>query len=345
MDSFDSHLPATTSGLKLPVAAIEVGYGDTKSAYRNAMRKVVLNAYPSLTPTYSKKTISNSLGKASSTITYQIDVGDVQYEVGPDVMTALGGTINIGRNVGERFPETPEYEALVLGAIAQMGATHIGHLVLGLPVHNMQKYAQFLMLKFSNSTFMVCGRKVTINRVTVLPQPIGTLIYISAKKNRALVPGEIRLIIDPGYYSTDWIVADGFKIHEKRSSGTVCGVSHLLTEACKHISAKLGLEFSGIERLGVALRDNTNLRVAKNELSNAELWSFINQSSNVINECLRVIESSVGSMMDISEVHITGGGGIFFSEICKNRYKDQSVELLDDSRFVNAMGFLFQGEN
>lgn len=345
MDRFDNIASTTTTGLKLTTAAIEVGYGDTKSAYRNAMDKVVKNVFPSLTPTFSSKTISDSLGNKSSTKTYQIDVRGTHYEVGPDVMMALGGTINIGRNVGERFPETPEYEALVLGAIAQMDAVHIGHLVLGLPVHNMKNYAEFLKAKFSHSQFIVCGRKVTINRVSVYPQPIGTLVYIASKKGRPLEHGEKRLIIDPGYYSTDWIVADGFKIHEKRSSGTVCGVSHLLTEACKHISKHVGLEFKSIERLGTALRENTNLHIAKHQLSNAELWGYVDQSSNVIHECLREIESSVGSMMDIPEIHVTGGGGVFFSEICKNRYKNHSIELLDDSRFVNVKGFLLQGEN
>lgn len=345
MNSLNYFPEAMSEGLKFPTAAIEVGYGDTKFAYRNAIGKIVSSAFPSLTPTYANKTISSSLGKDSIAKTYLIEVGGVKYEVGPDVMTALGGTINTGRNVGDRFPETPEYEALVLGAIAQMGAVHIGHLVLGLPVHNMTKYSQLLTQKFSQKTFMVCGRKVSINRVTVLPQPIGTLIYIAMKQKRALTPGETRLIIDPGFYSTDWIVADGFKIHEKRSSGTVCGVSHILDEACKHISAKLNLEFNSIERLGIALRENTTLKITKHELTTNELWSFIDQSSNVINDCLSVIEASVGSMMDINEIHITGGGGRFFSEICKQRYNGHPVELLEDSHFVNAVGFLIKGEN
>lgn len=345
MDSFDNVFNATNNGLQLSTVAIEVGYGDTKSAYRNATGKVVKFVFPSLTPTYTSKTISSTLGKQSATETYPIDVNGVRYEVGPDVMMALGGTINIGRNVGDLFPETPEYEALVLGAIAQIGAVYIGNLVLGLPVHNMNHYSQYLKDKFSNASFTVCGRKVKIQRVSVYPQPIGTLVYVASIKNRPLEPGEKRLIIDPGYYSTDWIVADGFKISDKRSSGTVCGVSHLLTEAAKHISNEVGLEFKSIERLGAALRDNTSLNVAKHKISNEALWSYIGQSSHVIHECLRELESSVGSMIDIPEIHITGGGGIFYSEICKKRYKDHSVELLEDSRFVNVKGFLLQGEN
>ena len=102
MDRFDNIASTTTTGLKLTTAAIEVGYGDTKSAYRNAMDKVVKNVFQSLTPTFSSKTISDSLGNKSSTKTYQIDVRGTHYEVGPDVMMALGGTINIGRNVRRR---------------------------------------------------------------------------------------------------------------------------------------------------------------------------------------------------------------------------------------------------
>lgn len=331
-------------GESISTAAIEVGYGDTKSAYRNALGRVIMNSIPSITPPYSSKVLSGSLGKRSTLNTFEIKVGHQSFEIGPDVMASVGGTINTGRNVGEQFPETPEYEALVLGAIALMNASNIGHLILGLPVHNMLKYADYLKNKFA-STFLINNRMVTIERVTVLPQPIGTLVRLAALQQAPLTKGVNRLIIDPGYYSTDWIVANGFQISEKRSSGTVCGISHILTEASKYISADYGLKFERIERLGAALREKTSLSLHSVVIDNPTLWKYIERCDHIIIECLKVIEQSVGEMDDIAEVTLTGGGGVFFTRLCEARYKNQKVDLIGDARYANVIGFLLQGEN
>lgn len=334
-----------SSGLSLPALAIDVGYGETKFTYRVGKNKVARMTFPSLTPICTSRNFPSSLGEKWSPQTYSIKVGDVKYEVGPGVMSALGGTVNRGANLSERFPETPEYEALVVGSIAQIDATHIEHLVLGLPIMSMGRYSRLLENKFARSTFTVSGRRVFIKKVSVFPQIIGTLVFIASKQNRFLPPGEIRLIIDVGYYTTNWIVADGFQLNKVRSSGTFFGVFHLLRDACKSISVELGIEFADVVRLSKALRENSSLQVAKYTLTNPQLREHVSRHAAVLVHCLNEMQFAVGTMRDISEIYLTGGGSPLLLNICKNRYPDHTIYSFEKPEFANVFGLFLQAEN
>lgn len=338
---FNTHSEQIERGISLNVAAIEVGFGDTKWAYRDANNTIVRKSFPSLAPKHIKDALSSSLG-TSARNTFIIEIDDDQFEVGPDVSLVVGQT-NGGTFLSDEFPLSKNYKALVFGAIKQMTANHIGHLVLGLPVHTLDRFSRDLKRIFTG-TFKLTDRNVTIQKVSVLAQPVGTLVRCKAE-NMNIRNGINHLIIDPGYYSTDWVVANGFRVLADRSGGKVSGVSPILRNICELISKDIDTRFDQVERVNDAIRNKTNLRIMGRDFTFDELWGYVIKSEPIISDCINQIISKVKTFTDIESVILSGGGSTYYSNVCKSRFSPLPINTLTNPEFANVVGFLLAGEN
>lgn len=330
----------TKTGLVLDAAAIEVGFGVVKWAYRNSTKEIIQNCFPSLCVNYTKNGAFDG-EHLTKRDTYIIPIRDQFFEVGPDVMLAQNN-INPGRTLNDDFPTSDQYLALLMGAVTQMRAVEIRHLVLGLPVHTMKSFSQELKKKFTGT--ITCGDKsILIHRVSVMPQPVGTLVYAS-RLGMGIENGVNNLIIDPGYYSTDWVVANGFRLIEQRSGGKIAGVSPILKQAATLIANEKNVKFERFERLGEALKNGSPLMLYGQPIANAECWEYVRRSSDIVKSCLNEIETCVGDLDDIDSIILTGGGAAFYREACEEKFSMQ-VRVIEDSSFANCLGFLLAGEN
>lgn len=128
------------------VRAIDVGFGNTKfvSAVNNtaAGTEIRCGSFPSLA--YPSPDGHRSWPGTERRKTLFIPIGKLHYEVGPDVVLAADSFQ--ARQLHDEHSDSPEYLALVRGALAMMKLNHIDLLVVGLPV------AQFV------------GRKLTLER-------------------------------------------------------------------------------------------------------------------------------------------------------------------------------------
>lgn len=118
--------------MKTPVFAIDVGYGNTKYAYRAASGTVAAGMFPSLAPLAASRALAGyGEGVLKSRKVATVIVDQIEYEVGPDVsLTAAYG--KTGRALADDYVLTNNYAALLFGAIHFAGVTHIDRLVLGL---------------------------------------------------------------------------------------------------------------------------------------------------------------------------------------------------------------------
>lgn len=151
--------------------------------------------FPSLAP----QAATSSLTPESGTIfqarkVVNVTVDGARYEVGPGV--SLSGAYNTGRALAEDYVTTPNYAALLAGALFYSGATEIERLVLGLPVHNTQKYGGFLRDRFVGRHDFGWG-EVNVKSVMPLPQPLGTLVA-NARSIAKTETVEVA-VVPPGY--------------------------------------------------------------------------------------------------------------------------------------------------
>lgn len=328
-------------GIQISTAAVEVGFGDTKWAYRDANGKLIRKSFPSLAPTYVNDPLSNSAG-TSRRNTHIIKVKDKVHEVGPDVALVVSQT-NSGRHLNDDFPTSSNYTALVLGALSQMNANQIDHLVLGLPVHTFASFTNYLKQHFTN-TFDLDDRQITIRKVSVIAQPIGTLVRCVSEQMTVKL-GINHLIIDPGYYSTDWVVANGFQMIPSRSDGKVAGVFPILNEICNLISKDRGVRFDQVDRVSLSLRNNEPLSVMGHKYSAEEIWSFAKRAQPIIEDCISAIITKIDTINDLESIILTGGGSVFYKEACRKAFAPLPVVVLSNPEFSNVIGYLLAGEN
>ncbi|WP_321912869.1 hypothetical protein [Paraburkholderia sp. J11-2] len=127
--------------MKTPVFAVDVGYGNTKYAYRATRGAVTTGIFPSLAPLAASRALSDyGVSVLFTRKVAMISIEGIEYEVGPDVpITAAYG--RTGRALADDYVSTDNYAALLFGALHFAGVTHIERLVLGLSLHNMETYS------------------------------------------------------------------------------------------------------------------------------------------------------------------------------------------------------------
>ena len=144
-----------------------------------------------------------------------IPIGPLFYEVGPDV--SLAADTFRAKQLHDEYTETPEYMALLRGALSMMKMSHIDLLVVGLPV------ALFAVKKVALEKAMtgrhdIGGSKVvTVGKALAVAQPQGALAHFASEHQKmAIIGNEQSLIIDPGSRTFDWLVARGMRLVQKQ---------------------------------------------------------------------------------------------------------------------------------
>ena len=116
------------------VRSIDVGFRNTKLVVAADERRIECEVFPSVAPTTSGRNLSEALGRNRNTVS--VTVEGIEYEVGSDALLAEKPTPT--QTMGSDFCLTPEYLALVRGALHRMHVDVVDLLVVGLPVSTFQ---------------------------------------------------------------------------------------------------------------------------------------------------------------------------------------------------------------
>jgi plasmid segregation protein ParM len=301
---------------------------------------VATGMFPSLAPLAASRLLAvhgESVLATRRVITITVD--GVEYEVGPDVsITAAYG--NTGRTLSEDFTLSGSYAALLGGAIHLAGVTRIERLVLGLPVHNMRKYAAELKERFTGEIDFGHGA-IHIERVQVIPQPLGSLVFASGNRRDSFGKDSAHLIVDVGYFTTDWVYANGFTMDDKRSGGMPGGASQICQRIAGLIARDQGEAVEDIERIDKALRERKPLFFYGSDI---DLDPYLEQSQPLIMATVMEIQNRVGRLSDARSIILSGGGAALYAPAVLKAFPRVRVEVMDMPCLSNARGFLVIGE-
>lgn len=320
--------------MKVTTVAVDVGYGNTKFAFPMGS-EVKMNMFPSLAPQAAARTLAshgNGFFKARDVIT--VTVGGVDYEVGPGVSisSAYGHT---GRTLSEDFVTKAEYAALLGGALRYAQVTEVDQLILGLPVHTTQKYANFLRDRFTGALDFGDGA-ITVRSVITLPQPLGALVTFMRQENTKFDTSNAYLVIDVGYFTTDWVVAHGFVMDDNRSGGVPGGSSKIYQQIASLIEVDEGEPVTGIERIDKALRDSKAMLFFDKEI---ELAPYLEKARSVCQLAVKEIQTRVGRTEDIRAIILAGGGSALYAPAIRAAFPRSPIHVLPSPCFANVGGF------
>lgn len=327
------------------VRAIDVGFGNTKYVDRSLNGEVSCSLFPSLTPVAGPNDLNGNILQRRNTVA--IDVKGVRYEVGRDSLIAQGG--NSSRVLDPSFSRSDSYIALVRGALYYMGASSIENLIVGLPVSTYRDLHEGLAKTLTgvhpvpSCTPGGGSNFVTVHRVHALPQPMGAYFdHLHRANGYTHVGKQMSLVIDPGFFTLDWLLCHGIKAIEHRSGAHNSGVSSILRTITDAIGRDLKTQLTDLTEIDNAVRENRNPRYFGQEVDISKFKPLIMMKTR---EAVSSLAARVGVLDEIDTIIILAGGGAqLYKEAVQEKFPRHQIDVAHDPIFANVRGFQRAGE-
>jgi len=251
-----------------------------------------------------------------------------------------------GRALHADYATSQSYKALFYAGLLLSEMDTIDVLVTGLPVSQFmdEERKTALIEQVSGVHQVTPKRSVEIKRVKVVPQPIGGLLdYVSQNEHDEIDDARI-LVIDPGFFSVDWVVVANNDFHRQSSGTSLNASSVVLEETGKLIAKDHGCQIS-TETLENAVRAGKDSVLVFGQ--RVEIAPYVDAAAKTVSSVvLEAIQKSMRTEnKNIDRVVLVGGGATFFKEAVSNAFPRVQVVTPNDSVFSNARGFWIMGSS
>ncbi len=313
---------------------LDIGYSNLKVAIgKNGATET--HAYPASAALAGSQTRLGLRGKSTG---FQVLVDGVQYVAGADPETLSDYT----RVVHEDYASSVQYKALFHAALVASGASVVEHLVIGLPVWQFDdlKIVDSLQKQLTGEHQVAAKVKIKVEKVSVVPQPFGAFLdAVSGLNQDDPIYESTVLVVDPGFYSVDWVVIDKGQFKKDRSGSSMQASSVVIERIMELIREDYG-QSPARERIENALREGKTRVVVSGEYR--EIGDYVAQASGEISA--NIVDSIREMLRDrsvaIDAVIMAGGGSGFYDKAIRTAFpKARFLESLDPV-LANARGFL-----
>jgi plasmid segregation protein ParM len=331
---------------ELVVASIDVGFGYTKIAIQviiDGVKTIKNFSFPSIAACMVEHDISHENSIIGKRNTVKVSVDGKNYEVGPD--SELIQSVSGARNVSENYSESPEYLALLKGALSYINEEVIDVLVVGLPVQHMA-----FKEKVDKLNKLVKGRH-TINKdlsceiksVTTIEQPLGGLLnYIFSENSDKKVAEQFNFILDPGQQTLDWLGVKGTTPIPGSMGSHPQSMGNIINLIQGNISIHIRQHFD--DPLSIEKAIETGIINIKGK--DVDLSIFIDDRvRTAVTETLSVMKSKISSNLSRTRnIIIVGGPAKFFEFFVRKVFPDQNIILSPNGMFSNVNGYQLLGQ-
>jgi plasmid segregation protein ParM len=326
------------------ILAVDVGYGNTKLVWGAARDSSCELLFKSIAPTTRQN--DDAFADFSQPMDrVAINVNNRNFLVGPEAYLT-GSTSSI---LDKDYIKHDEYLALLRGAMYYMMKKSgtikqkIDGLVVGLPISNFNEHRDSLqklavgvhtlptpsgMRNLYGSTF-----DVLVDKVLVLPQPIGALRNYSGNLHAG--DNSVSLIVDPGYNTFDWVIAYGLRPDMQRSGSFDGGVAHIFREVSAQAGKTLGIGMIDF----VQCEDALNTGILSHKSRSYPFEQFKGIAEDAAAEIVNKFASALDATRPFHRIVMAGGGASFYVTALRNQFPDFKIVVSSDSVMANARGF------
>lgn len=326
--------------------AIDVGFGNVKftKGYDTEKKEIVCEMFPSLAPAASSLTLDGYMSQRKTVV---IESAGAKFEVGPDAMLAM--TTNASRSMDIDFPLSDQYMALTRGAMHYMDVDRIDVLVVGLPVSSIGTLGSKVRSRMIGE-HLVAGRKVLVEDCQVVPQPVGGM-WDYGIRHRAIdeFKESTCLLIDPGWFTLDWLVTKDLKIVPGRTgAANNAGMGAVVKAISESLAKKVG-ERDGrpceiteqiIQRIDRGLYGSGSAKVNGKEEAIAP---HVEAGRKLMRDGIQKMMASIGSRSDIDSVIVVGGAAQQYAPVVCEVFGADMVRVSHSPLFANVRGFHILG--
>lgn len=247
------------------------------------------------------------------------------------------------RELHRDYKSTDVYKALFYAGLLLSEQAEIDVLVTGLPVDqaNRVDQRQELVELLKGTHKITPMQEVTVKEVIVVPQPAGA--YMDAVNNthdqdvlEAIQHGRT-VVIDPGFYSVDWVALVEGEIHYRSSGTSLKAMSRLLQVADELIMGDYGGS-PGIDNLERSIRTGKEPMVFAKRVP---IQKYLEAAAKTVTrEALTSMRKTMredGMNADI--VLLAGGGASDYAEAAKELFPKSRIIESEHPVLSNARGF------
>lgn len=253
------------------------------------------------------------------------------------------------RELHADYTSSEAYKALFLGAltVACQNGEAIDVLVTGLPVNQYldKEHVESLTGILSGRHKVAPESTYEVRKVVVLAQPVGTMFDIYSVHEDAELFSETNvLVLDPGFFSVDWVLFQSGSLHKESSGTALEAMSTMVTQINSEIQAAYGGQGPGLAKIEAILQAGKDYFVIHGRRE--PIAKYIEQAAaKVAPEALKSMKQQLRYVRGQSiDFILLGGGG-------SNFYKQAAMEIFPEARLIapenavvsNARGFWLQG--
>ncbi len=287
------------------------------------------------------RTVAGSIGTAGGFV--QVLIDGKQWVAGVEPERLQGWD----RELHSAYTDSMQYKALFFAALALTNQLVIDTLVTGLPVSQFADATARSRLEELLQGSHKISEMVTVEvkRVIVVPQPAGAYMDMTAKMDEGvqkLVALGKTVVIDPGFFSVDWVALEEGEIRFDFSGTSLKAMSVVLEKTAYLIRSKYGSDLS-VEKIEKAIR------AKKNEIalygSVIDFTPFYETAAQEVSrDALTAMKNSMRSDgLDADVVLLAGGGADAYSAAAKEIFPKSKVIVSTDPVMANARGFWLLG--
>jgi len=321
------------------IRAVDVGYGNLKFSLSHAREgRVDCAIFPSIVaPVADRDFADGAIARRNTTI---VRVDGQDFEVGPEA--ELARATHAARVLHSDFVGTIPYLALLKGALHYIGLETIDLLVVGLPVSYVSTKSAALRTLVEGTHALADQHYVTVKKALVLAQPLGGLachtmgsgVYGNVLKRR-------NLVIDPGFFTVDWLTTSGVQPLPKRCGSFSGGVAAVTRAVAESLSSAHGIPLDELPPLEAALRDGYyTLDGHRLPL----LPKYLESARAAMDDAAHAIANSTGSGRDLDAILMVGGGAAIYRDAITRRFSRHTVNVVPEPVLANVRGFQLIGE-
>lgn len=333
------------------VMGLDVGYGNVKAVYSAGGGPEHNLVLPSVAHEILDLQHYRDMSATGKTDQILVAVDDRHFVVGPSASV-------FGRTLHDNYILTPQYRALVAGALhgafAELGdATDtVDAMVVGLPVYAFSRLKDQLreqMLKPFvvplpaplRARFGAESLTVRIRSVRVMPQPVGAVTDWRTRTTTPIGSQDIVTVCDPGYKTFDWFSMRGSVVVPELSGAFDGGVSELLKDVSVAITRQHPNALLDIQTIEEGLERKTLTMVGIGRIDFEPFRPIIGKGARVIvrrmSDMLQRAQQEKKSRID--HLVLAGGGATYFEASVREVFADFPLTVLPRPVLSNARGF------
>ncbi|MBN2031769.1 MAG: ParM/StbA family protein [Deltaproteobacteria bacterium] len=242
-------------------------------------------------------------------------------------------------------------KALALTAVGQLNSSYdIINVVSGLPVGFFRQYHQRLSKTLAGSheiTFKTAGgisesRKFSIQRIKIIPQPLGTLLNLIMNDMGAIVNERLTKqkvgIVDIGFRTTDFCLFDALRYVERGSSTTDTGMSRCFGVLSKKLREETGVDVELYRMYDAVEKGFIRIRGKEVNISKAKERLFENAARTIAGDMNRLWADD----WDMDAIVVTGGGATALTKYLQPLVTGNIIpsDPASDQRLNNVKGYV-----